>query len=152
MDWNLILFLVKWVMIGLFYAVLFILLFNVYREMARGVPKQKFSKSAHYGRLKVMAAGNALGLHMGSILNLTAETRLGADPDNDLPLNNSYISRHHACLHWDGTTWWVEDLNSRNGTVVNQHRCTPGSPYPVPDGSVLSLGDMTFELIYPDRR
>ncbi len=152
MDWNLILFMMKWVTIGLFYAILLLLIVGVYREMSHGARKERSAGRNDYGRLRVIAVGDDRHLQAGSMLNLLPETRLGAARDNDILLSDPYVSRHHACLLWDGTTWWVEDLNSRNGTLVNRQPCSPGIAIPLPNGAVLSLGEMSFELIYPVRR
>lgn len=39
--------------------------------------------------------------------------------DNDLVLNSNVISRHHAKITRDGGNYFIEDLNSTNGTTVN---------------------------------
>jgi len=44
---------------------------------------------------------------------------LGRKPDNDIPLDNAAVSGHHCRLSESGGTWFVEDLNSTNGTFVN---------------------------------
>lgn len=47
---------------------------------------------------------------------------VGRTVDNDIVLNDSQISRHHARLTLQGHTWVLEDLGSRNGTLVNGNR------------------------------
>ncbi len=150
MDWNLLLFIIKWASIGLFYAVLLFLLFGVYREMSRGAGKEQTARSISYGRLRVIAVGDDPQVEPGSLLDLQPETHLGAGEDNDIPLRDSFVSRHHACLHWDGAAWWVEDLHSTNGTLVNRQPCAPGTRYPLPAGALLTIGDMEFELVNED--
>jgi len=44
---------------------------------------------------------------------------LGRKPDNDIPLDNAAVSGHHCKVYESGGTWFVEDLNSTNGTFVN---------------------------------
>jgi hypothetical protein len=41
MDWNTILFAAKWAIIGLFYLVLLLLLFGVYREITPHLGKSR---------------------------------------------------------------------------------------------------------------
>lgn len=42
----------------------------------------------------------------------------GIDPDIDCGVDNG-VSRRHAQLTTDGSRWWVEDLDSSNGTFVS---------------------------------
>ncbi len=44
---------------------------------------------------------------------------LGRKPDNDIVLDNAAVSGHHCRISQSGGTWFVEDLNSTNGTFVN---------------------------------
>lgn len=44
---------------------------------------------------------------------------IGRAPENDLVLDNVRVSRSHARLYRQGTQWILEDLGSRNGTLVN---------------------------------
>jgi pSer/pThr/pTyr-binding forkhead associated (FHA) protein len=147
MNWNMILFITKWATIGLFYSVLLVLLFGVYREMSRDVRKGKTYQTTPFGRLRVISVGDDHRIPPGSILDLQAENRLGAEKDNDIVLRDSYVSGYHAHLRWDGKAWWLEDLNSKNGTLVNNQRCSPQTPHPLSNGSTLTIGDMEFEFI-----
>ncbi len=44
---------------------------------------------------------------------------IGREQDNDIVIGNIRVSRHHARLIRIGTTWQIEDLDSKNGTYVN---------------------------------
>jgi hypothetical protein len=44
---------------------------------------------------------------------------LGRRSDNDIPLTDTKISRHHARLEFDGGTYYLTDLGSTNGTRIN---------------------------------
>jgi pSer/pThr/pTyr-binding forkhead associated (FHA) protein len=51
----------------------------------------------------------------GSIWTIT----IGRLDESDMRLvNDTYISRHHANIHWSDHKWWLEDCNSRNGTFI----------------------------------
>jgi pSer/pThr/pTyr-binding forkhead associated (FHA) protein len=44
---------------------------------------------------------------------------LGRAADCDIRVDNPVVSNHHLRLVFDGNVWYVEDLKSRNGTIVN---------------------------------
>jgi pSer/pThr/pTyr-binding forkhead associated (FHA) protein len=45
--------------------------------------------------------------------------RLGRSPDNDMILRDPATSGHHARLERRGDQFWIVDLGSTNGTLVN---------------------------------
>jgi serine phosphatase RsbU (regulator of sigma subunit) len=60
------------------------------------------------------------GLPQGEILTLEKETTiLGRHPECDIVLDAGAISRQHARILTAGDEFYVEDLGSRNGTLVN---------------------------------
>ena len=48
-----------------------------------------------------------------------AALRLGRSPDNDLILRDPATSGHHARVERRGVAFWIVDLGSTNGTLVN---------------------------------
>ena len=49
----------------------------------------------------------------------TPEIALGRDPHSEIYLENETVSAHHARLSYHHGQWWLEDLNSKNGTTLN---------------------------------
>lgn len=56
------------------------------------------------------------------------------------------VSRKHARIRIGGRGLEIEDLGSLNGTLVNGIRLTPGSPYLLPNGAVLAIGDVDLTV------
>ncbi len=54
----------------------------------------------------------------------SARTLIGrtTDEGNQVQIDDRHISRQHACIHRDDGQYVIEDLNSRNGTYLNQER------------------------------
>ena len=44
---------------------------------------------------------------------------IGRDPSCDCRLDDSTVSVRHAGLSYHHSQWWIEDLNSTNGTLLN---------------------------------
>jgi hypothetical protein len=67
----------------------------------------------------------------------------GIFPDVDCEIDTG-CSRRHAMLTTDGTRWWIEDLNSANGTFVGA-AAGPLPAMPIPQGRVeLSAGQRIY--------
>lgn len=47
------------------------------------------------------------------------EVLIGRDPLCDLQISESSVSSQHARLSYHHNQWWVDDLRSRNGTLLN---------------------------------
>src|SRR4051812_6942244 len=59
-----------------------------------------------------------------------------------LPL--AEISRHHARIRYHAGRFWVEDLQTLNGTLLNQHLIE--RPMPLKAGDRIRIGDQEFEV------
>jgi adenylate cyclase len=55
------------------------------------------------------------------VLGETTAT-LGRAPECDLVLNHESVSREHARFSFDGESWTIEDLGSKNGVRINTYR------------------------------
>jgi hypothetical protein len=71
--------------------------------------------------------------------------RVGRAADNDLAIANQRISRYHAQLRWVESSWLVYDLDSTNGTWVDQRRVLANQPLALEPGGQLRLGDHELE-------
>jgi pSer/pThr/pTyr-binding forkhead associated (FHA) protein len=52
---------------------------------------------------------------------------VGRAPDNDVVIDNLAVSNHHARVAWEAEKLFVEDLQSLNGTFVNEMRVNRGT-------------------------
>ncbi|WP_448527302.1 FHA domain-containing protein [Parathermosynechococcus lividus] len=66
--------------------------------------------------------------------------RIGRDPANDMVLDHPVVSRFHARLYLEDGQWHIMDLESANGTYVNNRRLDPRKPYPLPTGALIRIG------------
>jgi pSer/pThr/pTyr-binding forkhead associated (FHA) protein len=51
-----------------------------------------------------------------------SEVTIGRDPNCDFPVIDDAISAHHARVSFHHSQWWLEDLNSTNGTFIGKNR------------------------------
>ncbi|HEX9438994.1 MAG TPA: DUF3662 and FHA domain-containing protein [Roseiflexaceae bacterium] len=69
---------------------------------------------------------------------------IGRGLNNDIILEDTRVSRHHAQLRYRARRFWIADLGSTNGTYVNDDQVAERS---LRDGDTISLGglELTFK-------
>jgi hypothetical protein len=69
---------------------------------------------------------------------------VGRGLNNDIILEDTRVSRHHAQLRYRARRFWIADIGSTNGTYVNDEQVAERS---LRDGDVISLGglELTFK-------
>ena len=72
---------------------------------------------------------------------------VGRQPDNKLVIDHRSVSRHHALIHPSGEGHTIEDLESRNGTLVNGQRAGD-APVPLRQSDEVALGGQGVVLQY----
>lgn len=74
--------------------------------------------------------------------------QIGRDQQNDLVINDTFISSHHAVFHKDCNE--IEDLNSSNGTFVNQKKIKHQQLH---HGDIISFAnhDFLFQLPFEEK-
>jgi hypothetical protein len=58
------------------------------------------------------------------------------------------VSREHAVISFIDDTWWLEDLNSSNGTWVNEIKVGPNQPTALHDGDIIRLGHLQIIISF----
>jgi predicted component of type VI protein secretion system len=76
-------------------------------------------------------------------------TWIGRDPNCAIRLTDEFVSSRHARIDWrtDRQSWWMEDNDSRNGTLVNDERVMRGE---LKHGDILSIGGVQFRFELTD--
>lgn len=73
---------------------------------------------------------------------LGRRTTIGRTVENDIQIDTSYVSRHHAVLLSSGDHCIVEDLHSTNGVLVNGRRV---GRQILQDGDTVTVGKTEFK-------
>jgi hypothetical protein len=72
------------------------------------------------------------------------DMNIGRRPGSDILLDNMAISGNHASIFTIGEDSFIQDLNSTNGTFVNNKRITK---HHLQNGDVISIGNHTLSYI-----
>lgn len=81
----------------------------------------------------------------GTTVNLASQPILiGRAPDSTLVITDDYASGRHARVYSENGRWFVEDLNSTNGTYLGQQKLN--RPQPITVGQPIRIGKTVLEL------
>lgn len=125
-----------------FLAALYLFLALVVRALLRDVRAASRDPSGALGRLVVIASASLPAA--GSVFPLDAVTTLGRDLGCGVVLEDPFASSRHAILTFRGRGWYVEDLGSTNGTLVNG--VTVAGGLPLGFGDELQIGEIRMRL------
>ncbi|MBO4304676.1 MAG: FHA domain-containing protein [Lentisphaeria bacterium] len=85
------------------------------------------------------------GPRSGEHISLASpEIRIGRETDNDIQLLVGGVSRYHALIRRDGSSWSIRDLGSTNGTKVNGS--VIGSSVVLHGGDLILIGDQMIRV------
>lgn len=142
MDLSKLSIVFKVVIIGVIYCIIFYALKIMYKDMKNGNKKRTVRKN--YG-LEIVSSGTNSNLKRGSVIPIGNEIRIGRKEDNQLPLDDSYVSNYHAKIFIKNNQIFIEDLGSTNGTILNGKRIN--GKVPLKSGDDIAIGKTAFKVI-----
>jgi hypothetical protein len=142
MSPNLVLFILRLVLAVLLYAFLGALFWMLWQDV-RAAARSAAARGRRLGRLVVLES-NLPALAQGATFPLMPITSLGRAPTNTASLPDETASLEHALLHLRDGQWWLEDLDSRNGTRLND--APVNEPAPVVPGDVIGVGRVKLKV------
>lgn len=98
------------------------------------------------GQLRVLRGSD--GFSEGAVLHLAPFTTMGRSDSNTITISDPYASGEHAVLAWRNGQWWLEDRDSRNGTLLNE--LPVDAPLVIGHGDVIGIGQVQFKFEYCD--
>ncbi len=139
----------EWTLLGLrlaaaalLYAFLGLAFFMIWQDLRRADSQARVKTSPC---LRVMAvAEDDLSLAAGDTLPLQPLTLLGRSAENTIVLADAGASGRHARLRQDNGTWWLEDLGSKNGTLLNELPLS--RPALLTQGDVIGIGSLRLKF------
>lgn len=81
---------------------------------------------------------------LGSRHPLRPVTGIGRGATNAIVVSDEFASGKHALIARRGNQWWLEDLNSSNGTLLNGAEIE--RPAVITAGDVITIGSTEYRL------
>lgn len=77
------------------------------------------------------------GATLARLVTDNEKITIGRNPKNDIPIDNLAVSNFHAVVRKVLNAYYIEDLNSTNGTFVNEKKV---DKYQLLDGDQVIIG------------
>lgn len=98
--------------------------------------------------LKLLNRKDTLSFKIKEVYVLEDEVSIGRGTQNHIVLKDPYISKDHAKITIDESEFFLEDLNSANGTLVNDTKVL--DVIKLKDGDRIKFGQVEFLFIQGD--
>jgi pSer/pThr/pTyr-binding forkhead associated (FHA) protein len=87
------------------------------------------------------------GSYKGRVFDVSGNTVfIGRSSRNDIQIKDTAISRKQIKIFLIGGKYFIEDLKSTNGTLLNGGLITPGEGFEVGEGDTISMGNTVLQL------
>jgi hypothetical protein len=140
---DVLIFVLRLALLAALYLFLALVLLTAGREL-RQVGGADAAPRAQRARLVVLDAGRT-SLVAGDSLALGPVTTIGRSGQSAIVLDDTFVSSEHAIIGFRGGRWWLKDLSSTNGTLLND-RPVQGE-VGLTSGDVVSIGDIDFKVM-----
>lgn len=69
---------------------------------------------------------------------------IGRGEENHIVINDTVVSHEHACIARQNNKYWLADLNSTNGTLLNDQPVT--EEVLLQNGDIIRIGTVSFKF------
>lgn len=106
----------KYIFILIIYLFVFTIIRMIYLDI-RSIRGTDGKKEVAY--LKVVNRLDSLNFKMQEYYVLQKKTKIGRSSKNDIVIKDNFVSKNHLDIIEEGGVFFIEDLNSANGTYLN---------------------------------
>ena len=136
-------------LLALLWVFIFLVMWTQRKDVVKagGTQRRHATASAPAPREKARTLAVVEGPLKGSHMEIASleDFTVGRAGDNDFQLGDDFASSRHARLFRRGSDWFVEDVDSRNGTFVNGVRID--QPERVTVGTDMKMGRTIVRLM-----
>ena len=95
--------------------------------------------------LEVLTSMDEAKLKVGSVIPMATAITLGRKENNTVVLNDRFVSSYHAKIYIKNREYYLEDLQSTNGTYLNENKIEGNIRLNVYD--IIRFGSTAFKVI-----
>jgi len=130
------------IMKAAFIAILYLFVWLIIKSISSGM----FNENKKKFVLILKNKNELLDFFVSKRYIIDGTKTIGRDEQCDISIKDPFISKKHLIIQIEDGKCYLEDLESKNGTKINQKSITPGIKYEVKPGDLISFGRMHFIL------
>jgi len=143
-DMEYLNYIIKFLVIIIIYIILVRIVRIIYLDLKGADAKEETIEPGGFA-LEVMDSPDTLPVSIGSVYPLRRDAKIGRRKDNDIVLDDPFVSGHHARLLFEEDRLFIQDMKSTNGTFLNGKMIKNSHELNI--GDLLKIGRVTFKVI-----
>lgn len=131
-----------------FIIIIYLFIFSILRLMYLDI-KQMGTRgtSLENSYLKVVNRLDSLSFKMQEYYLLGGSVTLGRSSKNDIVIKDKFVSKNHLNITERNGIFYLEDLNSANGTYLNGEKVDAGTLIELQNGDKIGVGFIQFIFV-----
>ncbi|SJZ85687.1 FHA domain protein [Garciella nitratireducens DSM 15102] len=138
---NIISIAFRYLFILLIYLFMFGIIRMIYLDI-KGIRKRSSMGSTY---LKLINRRDELPFKVEESYSIPSSVSIGRSNKNDIIIKDPFISKNHAIIEKKHNEYYIEDLNSSNGTFVNNEQIF--NPIRLQHGDTITIGQVSFIFV-----
>lgn len=129
----------------LFIIIIYLFMFSIIRLIYLDIKGMGLSTYVKDTYLKLINQKDTLPFKIKEVYSLEEDVTIGRSNKNTIMIKDPYISKNHLSIVKDEGEYFLEDLNSANGTFVNGDRIM--DVVRLNNGDTIRLGQVEFIFV-----
>ncbi|NBI05857.1 FHA domain-containing protein [Senegalia massiliensis] len=131
----------RYIYILLIYLFMFWIIRLIYLDI-KGIKNKEIRGDTY---LKLINRKDSLPFKVDEFYSLVSNVTIGRSNGNKITIKDPYISKEHAQIIKDKDAYFLEDLNSANGTYVNNIKIN--NAIKLSSGDTITIGRINFLFV-----
>ncbi len=134
----------------LFVIIIYLFIFAVIRMVFLDIRLTERRLRVSHGDcyLRLLSGKEALAYGIEEVYVLKANNVIGRGEECDISFPDRFVSNRNTLIFLEGEEYYIEDLDSKNGTYVNGEPVS-GDPILLCDGDKIAIGSVEFAFVVP---
>jgi pSer/pThr/pTyr-binding forkhead associated (FHA) protein len=126
------------------YSLLILVYFFLFKVLKLAFTELSSTKSSNSMIVPSPVVARLVVISTGKAYNIDESVSIGRSDHNDIIVDDSFVSYEHACITAVKQNFILTDLNSTNGTYLNDNKID--SDVVLQPGDAIKIGPVTFKF------